>query len=185
MKRITFLLICLITTFATMSAVAQWTRQGQPEGVAPKNEDLYVLDGTNHSFAWGRHITPLKIAIGLGDEGVFEIRNNNAIWLVELPDTKDRQIADIVKDKTTGNMIFAHHFSSNGSDEEAPVRIIGSYNVLKQTIFDERGEPLATIAKGEIVSLQGKVCLHINTEASKELSAFFFLYHYRPLTMKR
>ena len=76
--------------------------QAQSTDALPANEDYFVIDGTNRSFAWGRHIAPDKIAIGLSDEGVYEIRNNNSIWLVNHPKRKDRQIIDITTDEQTG-----------------------------------------------------------------------------------
>jgi hypothetical protein len=174
------LLFLLAFIFSGLPALAQ----SQPEDVLPKNEDIYVLDGKNHSFAWGRHIAPDKIAIGLSDEGVYEIRGN-AIWLVEYPGVEDRQTVDIINDENTGNLLFAYYFPSSGLDEQLPRRIIGGYDPLQQVIFDKEENPLANItSEGKIVSPQGDVYVQVNVKTcDKVLSAFFFLYHYLPLNL--
>jgi len=171
--------------FALMFLFLAFSAQAQSANDLPANEDIYVLDGTNRSFAWGRHIAPDRIAIGLADEGVFEIRNNNAIWLVDSPVMEDMQIADITMDNTTGRLLFTFHIPAELKDHGLPVDTIGGYGLAKQEIYDKQyNESIATIFQldkneyGSVVSRQGKLYATINVKTSnKVLSAFFLLYH--------
>ena len=177
--------------------------QAQSIDALPANEDFFVIDGTNRSFAWGRHIAPDKIAIGLSDEGVYEIRNNNSIWLVNHPKRKDRQIVDITTDEQTGRLVFKYHTSAPPApmppvpaSGETPIEIakeemddplvVGCYNPSDQSICLKNDKnPIAVIDKdGNIISPQNRtVYISVNAKTSdKVLSAFFFLFHYYPTT---
>jgi hypothetical protein len=171
----------MLFIFFSLTAFSTLRAQSESKDVLPPNEDIYVLDGKNHSFAWGRHIAPDKIAIGLSDEGVFEIRNDNAIWLTAFPESEDRQIADIINDGETGNLIFAYHFPD--MERELSRVVIGSYDPSSQKISDKDGKLLATITQdGNIVSPQRETYLYVNVKNSdKRLCAFFFISHYLPL----
>jgi len=171
--------------FALMFTCLVFSAQAQLASDLPSNEDTYVLDGINRSFAWGRHIAPDKIAIGLVDEGVFEIRNNNAIWLVDSPVMADMQIADVTMDSETGRLLFTFHIPEEFKDHGLPIDTIGGYDLAKQEIYDKKyNEPIATIFQtnkkgyGDVISAKGELYATINVKTSnKVLSAFFLLYH--------
>ena len=171
--------------FALMFPPLFFSAQAQLASGLLSNEYVYVLDGTNPSFAWGRHIAPDKIAIGLADEGVFEIRNNNSIWLIDSPAMEDTQIADITKNNETGRLLFTFHIPDEFKDHGLPIDTIGGYDLAKQDIYDKQyREPIANIFQtsekgyGNVVSAQGELYATINVKTSnKVLSAFFLLYH--------
>ena len=158
--------------------------QAQSTDVLPPNEDIYVLDGTNRSFAWGIHVAPNKIAIGLTDEGVYEIRNNNAIWLIDSPFTEDRQVADITTDNQTGRLLFTYHIPEEYRFPDMPVDTIGGYNPANREIYDkEYNNPIASVSNdGTVVSAKDrKALVSVNAKTSdKVLSAFFVLHHCLP-----
>jgi hypothetical protein len=163
--------VCGICLFATAGAT-------KTDSI-PENAKVYVLDGENTSFAWGRIIAPNKIAIGLTDEGVYELRGDTAIWLVEHPGRPDVQICSIGKDRFTGNILFLSGML-NG-----PVRIIHDTicmgNMDLSVIFDKSGKSTATIKpNGKIESMSGIPYLYTNGTIDRKLSAFFLLYHYLP-----
>ena len=157
--------------FALAFTCSVFSAQAQSVNELPENEEIYVLDGTNRSFVWGRHISLNKIAIGLTNEGVVELRSDNTFWIIGSPMVGDMQVAHIVNDNATGRVIF-----SLSSDT------IGGFDPHKREIYDNNSKLLATInPKGEIYSTQGKMYVSVNPEAvDKNLAAFFLLYHYWP-----
>jgi hypothetical protein len=153
----------------------------KPDSI-PENAKVYVLDGENTSFAYGRQIAPNKIAIGLTDEGVYELRGDTAIWLVEHPGRPDEQICSIASDMLTGNKLFLM-----GIFEEHERIIHDTAGMIEisdpdlSLIFDKAGESTAIIKpNGKIESVSGIPYLYTNGTIDRKLSAFFLLYHYLP-----
>jgi hypothetical protein len=140
---------------------------------------IYVLDGERTSFAYGRVTAPNKIAIGLTDEGVYELYGDTAVWLVNHPDREDEPVCGIINDFMTGNKLFV--LITPGTD---PIVIdtVCTYKPGINAILDKAGNHTGTIKhEGTIVSPQGKTLL-LNLQSVDELLAvFFFAYHYTPV----
>jgi hypothetical protein len=158
------------------------TCRAQQENGNPDNQDtpaIYVLDGEQTSFAYGRTTTVNKIAIGLTDEGVYELRGDTAVWLVNHPARQDELVCRITNDFMTGNKLFVMVMP------DARLTLVDTvcvYNPAAYTIFDKAGNVAGTIkTDGTLVSPQGKTLLLNLQSVDKLLAAFFFAYHYTPV----
>jgi hypothetical protein len=142
-------------------------------------EVQYVLDGQNTSFAWGRQLAPTKIAVGLTDEGVYELRGDSAIWFVDYPDREDMPLCNIATDPVSGNIFFLL------DRPQGPVRIIydtlGITNHDGSLLMDKTGKPMAKLNANEhLESMTGIPYLLTAPTLDRKLLAFFLWYHYLP-----
>jgi hypothetical protein len=179
----TYFFLPVIAAFLCSAIGAQGAPSSKtlPDSI-PESSRIYVLDGENTAFAWGRQIAPDKIAIGLTDEGVFELRGDTAIWLVEHPGRPDEQICSIGADILSENKLFL--FGIFNEHERMIHDTIGMIDPDSFLIFDKAGEPTATIKSddknGTIDSMNGITYLHVKATTNRKLAAFFLLYHYLP-----
>ena len=147
---------------------------------AQENSDIYILDGTNTSFAWGRHVSFDKIAVGLGNEGVFELRGDTAVVFVDSSGKPDEQIFGISTDLMTGNKVFEIRHSLGG--RFVTVDTLGRYSPELLYVFDRNGKTRGKIdPSGRIVSPKRKTHIRFNPDnVDRTLIAFFFLHQYVP-----
>jgi hypothetical protein len=139
----------------------------------------YLLDGERTSFAYGRAIAPNKIAIGLTVEGVYELRGDSAVWLVNHPQRQDECVCIITDDVATGNKLFV---MTSPDRRQTPVDTICAYNLAANIVFDKAGKEIGTIQyDGRLVSPKGKDLLLNLQTVDKLMAAFFVAYHYTPV----
>jgi hypothetical protein len=153
--------------------------RAQADPVLPPNEELFILDGEKTDFAYGRYLTPDRIAIGLSDEGVYELRGDTSIWLVEQPGSEDKLILTVRKEEETGHVLFLFALP-DGTVADS----FGIYDPERNEIFDKAHEPIASVDvfNNRILSPQAETLLHVFLPAvDKRLAVFFFLYHCRPM----
>ena len=168
--RFFLLLLLLLLLFVNNKAIAQ--------------ESLYIKDGQNTDFAWGRQIAFDKIAIGLSDEGIYELRNDTMIWVVGHPTIEDQPLRWVRKDEQGMKNEFIAWYPSifERHIESSPFIITGTYEVNGNRITNDKGEHVASILpNGEVIAPDGNVYFRINYEKSNPvLTAFFFIFHYLP-----
>jgi hypothetical protein len=170
-----FLLIVLVYVCFTSASRAQQAN-GNSEQDTPA---IYVLDGERTSFAYGRVTAFNKIAIGLTDEGVYVLRGDTAVWLVNHPARQDELVCRINNDFMTGNKLFVMVMPDA---RMTPVDTVCAFNPAAYMIFDKAGNVAGTIkSDGTLVSPQGKTLLLNLQSVDKLLAAFFFAYHYTPV----
>jgi hypothetical protein len=157
-----------------------WTQQGNgnPDNnyAMPDTADIYVRDGEHTSFAYGRAIAFNKIAVGLVEDGVYELRGDTAVWLVDHPFQQDKPVCRIINDFATGNKLFVAPYERR----MRRVDTVCVYNPGSYTICDKAGNVTGIIepAGGRIVSPQGKTLLLNLHRVDKLLAAFFFAHEY-------
>ncbi|MDR2057996.1 MAG: hypothetical protein LBP83_06910 [Dysgonamonadaceae bacterium] len=145
----------------------------------PTNEEMYILDGQKNYFAYGRYLTPNQIAIGLSDEGVYELRNDTAVWLISHPVIEETLLVTVREEEETGNLFFLFTLP-NGTVADT----IGIYDSERNEIFDKVFEPLASvdISNNCILSRQAETLLLVYFPAvNRRLAVFFFLHHCLPI----
>ncbi|MDR1595241.1 MAG: hypothetical protein LBS43_12285 [Prevotellaceae bacterium] len=162
--------ICLAPICAAQQENAAANEAGFPE--------TFVMDGERTSFAYGRVKAYNKIAIGLADEGVYELRGDSAVWLVNHPVRQDEIICKIAGN-FTDNKLFVHVIPD---ESRTPIDTICVYSTNSSMIFDKAGNITGTIkTDGTVASSQGKTLLTNLHSVDKLLAAFFFVYHYTPI----
>jgi hypothetical protein len=168
--------VCGICLFATAGAT-------KPDSI-PEFSEIYVLDGENTSFAYGRITAPNKIAIGLTDEGVFELRGDTAIWFVPSHSTSGQQVCKITNDMLFGNTVFLMGDFNNAASIPDT---IGMYDNNLSIIKYKTGATAAIIksllnSECSIESTVGVKYLYLKeiNAFDKKLIAFFLLHHYLP-----
>jgi hypothetical protein len=156
-----------------------WAQQGNGN---PDNRDtplIYLLDGERTSFAYGRVMAADKIAVCLTDEGVYELRGDSAVWIVNHPGLQNELVCRIIDDFSTGYKLFV---TVAPGERLTIVDTVCAYNPVDYTIFDRTGNVAATIKpEGTLVSPQGKTLLLNVQSIDRLLAAFFFAYHYSPV----
>ena len=147
---------------------------------AQENAEMYILDGLNPSFAWGRHIASDKIAVGLSNEGIYELKNDTIIMSVDFPGRPDEPFCKISTDFLTGNKVF--EIQSFNGERSVTVDTLGMYNPVGFTILDKTGKPRGRInPSGEIASPRNGTYLRFNADkVDQTLMVFFFLNHFTP-----
>ena len=145
---------------------------------------VFITDGKNASFGWGRQISYDKIAVGLSDEGLYQLRDSS-IWLVSHPDREDARIAYFKQDENLDKIIF---IIANAAEEHEKFFTFGAYDPITDELFDKNNELLGKINKsGEITAPNGQCYLRFNfteNKPDKSLTVFFVLYHYLQLQKK-
>jgi hypothetical protein len=205
-KILSFVLMCI--SFAPVS----WAQTGNETGNVQDSPAIYIMDGENPSYVWGRQETGGKIVIGLTEEGFYELRGDSAIWHINHPRLGDFQVAHIVRDDETGaNFIVMgavmekpkkpnipnipdnpdHPNNLGRPDIENTIEmdVIGIYSPENAEILDKNKETVAMIDRDDKVeNSQGKTFLQFNSHVNpvdKNLIAFFFLYHYQVLHSRK
>jgi hypothetical protein len=151
----------------------------QSDDTLPPNEELYILDGNKTYFAFGRYLIPNQIAIGLTEEGVYELRNDTAVWLTSRPEGEDLFLITIREERESGNLFFLVALPDGEVADP-----IGIYNPIRDEIFNNALEPVASvdILNNRILSRQAEPLLLVHfPKVNKRLAVFFFLYHCLPL----
>jgi hypothetical protein len=151
----------------------------QSDNTLPSNEEMYILDGQKNYFAFGRYVTPNQIAIGLSDEGKYELRNDTSVWLTSHPAREDILLITIREDAGSGNLLFLPaRFKGEVPDT------IAIYDPEHGEIFTKDYRPLASVDvyANRILSPQTEPLLLVHFPAvNKRLAVFFFLYHCLPI----
>jgi hypothetical protein len=151
-------------------------QEGSEVVVEQDTPATYLLDGERTSFAYGRVVAPNKIAIGLTDEGIYELRGDSAVWLVKRPQQQDERLCIITDDVATGNKLFVITIPDK---LQTPVDTVCAYNADTYTIFDKAGNIIGIIqSDGRLLSSQGKALLLDLHSVDKLMVAFFVAYHY-------
>jgi hypothetical protein len=154
-------------------------QEGSEVVVGQDTPATYLLDGERTSFAYGRVVTPNKIAIGLTDEGNYELRGDSAVWLVNHPQRQDERVCIITDDVATGNKLFV---MTSPDKRQTPVDTICAYNVGAHIVFGKAGNIIGIIqSDGRLLSPQRKALLLNLQNVDKLLVAFFVAYHYTPV----
>jgi hypothetical protein len=141
--------------------------------------EIFVLDGEHTSFAYGRVTAANKIAVGLTDEGIYELRNDSAVWSVDNPGQQDELVCKIIDDFETGNKLFVRvmpdmYFMHADT--------LCAYNPAGEVILDKTGNFIGAVkSDGTVVSEQGKTLLMNLQSVDRLLVAFFFACHYTPV----
>ena len=165
MKVKTIISICLFLTNVVLCAQSD-------------DYPVYIMDGENTSFAWGRQISQNKIAIGLSEEGIYELRGS-AICLVAHPAMPDRELAHFKRDEISNNTLF---ILGNSDEAREDFPAFGAYNPDSDEFFNASDELIGRLnPSGEIVRPSGSCFLRFNPDKNKPdkiLTAFFLLYHY-------
>ena len=147
---------------------------------AQDNAEIYLLDGFNTSFAWGRHVSFDKIAVGLSNEGIYELRNDTIVMLVDFPGRPEERICKISTDFMSGNKVFEMQFFDGLQFVTADT--LGIYDPERSAVLDKTGKKRGDVEpSGKILSPRKNVLLSFNARnVDPTLVAFFFLYHYTP-----
>lgn len=157
------------------------TGMAQQENGTQDVPEVFIFDGKNTSFAYGRAVAGNRIAVGLTDEGVYELRGDSAVWLVNHPDRDDEQVCIII-DNRAGSKFFV---SVIPDGHNTPVDTVCVYNPDTYTVFDVAGNITGNIKPdGTVASPQGHALLLNMQSVDKLLAAFFFAYHYTPVRKK-
>jgi hypothetical protein len=160
-------------------ASVSWAQTESKNNNVEDSPAIYIFDGEKTSFAYGRVMAPDKIAIGLTDEGIYELRGDTAIWLVNHPGRQDELLCRIIDDFMTGNKLFV---STMPDEQMTPLDTLCVYNQHGFMILDKAGNITGTITSdGTIVSMQGKTLLRNLQSVDRLLVAFFFACHYTPV----
>jgi hypothetical protein len=142
----------------------------------------YILDGKNTSFAYGRISDTNTIALGLSNEGVFELRGDTTIWFIPSNSATGQQVCKIVNDMFTGATLF---LMGDYNTSELIRDTIGIYDNGLSSIKYKTGLTAAIIkplsgSECSIESPGGNKYLYIKdiNAFDKKLIAFFVLHHY-------
>jgi hypothetical protein len=145
----------------------------------PANEEMFILGGNEPYYGYGRYLAPNQIAIGLTDEGVYELRNDSVVWLVNQPRSEDRAILT-VRDEEENELTFFLFTLPHGEVADT----VAIYDSVRGEIFRKNFSPIASVdlSINRILSPQAEPLLLVHfPKVNKRLAVFFFLYHYLPL----